>query len=361
MNRRDFLRPQQLLRGTGQIAGFLEEVSANRDDTPPPESTLLRCSRSAMATSFEILLPFGVDNGTAAAEDALNEIDRLEAQLTVYRDSSEVSQLNRSAALRPMRVEPRLFQLLQLAEELHRSSQGVFDISVGALIKAWGFYRRRGCVPSPQERDEMMTRSGMQHVRLEPETQSVAYLRRGLEINLGSIGKGYALDRAVELLVRQWGIAHALTHGGHSSVVALGSQPGSRRGWSVGIRHPETPQRQLAVVWLRDRAMGTSAATFQHLEHEGRKLGHLLDPRTGWPAEGMRSATATAPTGALADALATVFYILGVDKAREYCEQNPEIGAVLLPAEAERPIVLGYARNEVDPSINPSLAEAGAR
>jgi len=219
---------------------------------------------------------------------------------------------------------------------------------VGALTKAWGFYRRRGCVPSPQERAEVMTRIGMQHVQLVPETQSVAYLRRGLEINLGSIGKGYALDRAAELLVRKWGVTHALTHGGHSSVYALGSQPGCRRGWSVGICHPEIAEQQLAVVWLRDRGMGTSAATFQHLEHEGRKLGHILDPRTGWPAEGVRSATATAPTGALADALATVFYVLGVDGTRGYCERNPEIGAVLLPAGADRPVILGYAQNEVE-------------
>lgn len=348
MNRRDFLRPQHLLRGAGQMAGLVEELRAADvgPNAAPPETTLLRFGRTAMATTFEVLLPFGVASATEAAASALDQIDRLEAQMTVYRDSSEVGRINRDAAIRPVRVEERLFELLQLAEQLHRDSDGAFDISVGALIKAWGFFRRRGCVPSPQERSEVMTRIGMQHVVLDPEMKTAVFLRRGLEINLGSIGKGYALDRVAEQFRQEWQLANALVHGGHSSVYALGCQPGTPRGWSVGIRHPEHADQRLAVLWLRDRAMGTSAATFQHLEHEGRRLGHILDPRTGWPAEGIRSATATAPTAAQADALATVFYVLGVEKARIYCEKHPEIGAVLLPDGAEQPVVLGHARKE---------------
>jgi thiamine biosynthesis lipoprotein len=117
----------------------------------------------------------------------------------------------------------------------------------------------------------------------------------------------------------------------------------------VGIRHPWEPERRLGVLRLRDRALATSAATFQHLEYNGRKLGHILDPRNGWPAEGLASATVLAPTAAEADALATALFILGVDGARGYCARRPEVGAVLLPqGEDARPVVLNLSPAEVE-------------
>src|SRR5262249_38333665 len=160
-----------------------------------------------------------------------------------------------------------------------------------------------------------LERVGVRHLELDAQRRSVRYLRRGLEINLGSIGKGYALDRAADLL-RNEGVTAGLIHGGQSSILAIGSDPTDDRGWAVGVRHPWQGDRRLAVLRLRDRALGTSAVTFQHLEVNGKKLGHILDPRTGWPAEGTASATAVAPTAAEADALATAFFILGVDKTQ---------------------------------------------
>jgi thiamine biosynthesis lipoprotein len=195
----------------------------------------------------------------------------------------------------------------------------------------------------------VLERVGMRHVVLDVAQRSVRYLRNGLEINLGSIGKGYALDRAAQLLRDRWNVTAGLLHGGHSSVYAIGSEPGRADGWRVGLRHPWDATRRLGVVRLRDRALGTSAATFQYLEYNGRKLGHILDPRSGWPAEGMASASVLAPTAAAADALATAFFILGVEPARAYCEQHSDIGAVLLSSEDNAlPVILGLAPNEVE-------------
>jgi thiamine biosynthesis lipoprotein len=109
------------------------------------------------------------------------------------------------------------------------------------------------------------------------------------------------------------------------------------------VAHPWDAGRRLATLRLRDQALGTSAATFQYLEHDGRKLGHVLDPRTGWPGEAVAGASAVAPTAAEADALSTAFFVLGVDGARAYCERHPDVGAVLLPHGADRPVVLGAA------------------
>src|SRR5262249_47669489 len=146
--------------------------------------------------TFEILLPYGTANALALAGAALDEIDRLEAQLTVYRDSSEVSRLNRLASQVPVPVEENLFELLKLAAQVNVETEGAFDITAGALIKAWGFYRGPRRVPSEQERAEALSHVGMQHVLLDSANQMVRYGCQGLEINLGSIGKGYALDRA---------------------------------------------------------------------------------------------------------------------------------------------------------------------
>jgi thiamine biosynthesis lipoprotein len=349
MNRRDFLQPRRLARTSGHALGAVEEISSIAVESPAEEYALLRFARRAMATTFEIALPFGVPAAQTAAEAALDEIDRLEAQLTVYRDNSEVSQLNQLAFDAPIRVEERLFELLQFAENLSSETEGGFDVTTGALIKTWGFFRGPPAVPTGERIADALRRVGMSHVVLDAKKRSVRFRCQGLEINLGSIGKGYALDRAADLVRNEWDLHCGLLHGGHSSVYAMGTAPGDPKGWPIGVTHPWNPQQRVGVLWLRDRAMGTSAATFRHLEHEGRKLGHILDPRTGWPAEMLASASVIAPTATEADALATAFFVLGVEKARRYCESHPGIGAVLFPLQQDAtPVILGIAPHEID-------------
>jgi thiamine biosynthesis lipoprotein len=355
MNRRDFLQPRHLAQTTGQVLAALADLpAAPAAEAAADEPALLRAARRAMATDFEIVLPFGTADAVHAVNAALDAIDRVEDQLTVYRDTSEVSAVNRHAAAGPVPVSANLFELLRLAERLTRDTEGAFDVTAGALIKAWGFYRGPRRVPSPLERLTARQRVGMQFVQLDAEQRTVRYLRDGVEINLGSIGKGYALDEVGRLLRERWGVSAALVHGGHSSVLAVGTlarRASEGRGWPVGVAHPWEPRR-LALLHLRDRALGTSAATFRHLEYNGRKLGHILDPRTGWPAEGLASVSVTAPTAAEADALATAFYIQGVDWARGYCAGHPDIGAVLLPQDGE-PVIVGYALSEVEEQPGP--------
>jgi thiamine biosynthesis lipoprotein len=343
MNRREFLHPRHVLNIAGPALGIADELESQDSTSCAP--VLLRYARRAMATSIEVILPFDTPAAAEVGQRLLDEIDRLEAQLTVFRDNSEVSRLNAAASGHPVRVEQNLFDLLLLARKIHEHTEGAFDISIGALINAWGFFRRAGRVPSLAERTEVRERIGMKHIVLDAQRQTVYYQRPGLEINLGSIGKGYALDRAAQLA----NTPNILLHGGHSSMLALGNETPTASGWTVGLSDPERLQCRRALVHLRNRALATSAFTHQHFEHEGRKLGHLLDPRSAWPAEGMLSATVTAPTGAEADALATAFFILGIEKARAYCERNAEIGAALISAASpHRMVVLGCAADEID-------------
>src|SRR5262249_10512984 len=148
--------------------------------------------------------------------------------------------------------EAGLFRLLSLSQQLAADTGGAFDITTGALIKAWGFFRRAGRVPSAEELQGVRGKIGMRHLRLDQQAKTVALGRPGVEINLASIGKGYALDMVAAEL-RAGGVAAALIHGGHSSVLALGGDPGASRGWPVGLLDPDEPRRRLAVLRLLDR------------------------------------------------------------------------------------------------------------
>jgi FAD:protein FMN transferase len=346
MNRRQFLDPCQLALRTSQVLGTSNERWPPARDSSA-QGELLRVARQAMATTFEVCIPFGALGALPAAQSVLDLIDDLEAQMSVYRSESEVSRINRQAADGPVSVEKELFSLLERAARITAETAGAFDITAGPLIKSWGFYSRTRRIPSALERAKVLQRVGMRNVVLDSLRRTIQYRRPGVEINLGSIGKGHALDRAAGMLQEEWSAKSALLHGGHSSVYAIGDAPGDD-GWRVGIRHPWRPGERLAIVRLCDRALATSAATFQHLEHEGRKLGHILDPRTGWPAEEIASASVVAPSAAEADGLATAFFILGVEPARDYCACHPEVGAVLLPAgEPAAPVVLGLTTDQV--------------
>jgi FAD:protein FMN transferase len=294
-----------------------------------PATALLRYGRRAMATQFDVILPWGTPRADAAATDALDLIDRLEAQLTIYRATSEISRLNLLASHAPVPVEPALFDLLAVAERLARETGGAFDITAGPLIKAWGFFQRAGHVPSDDELAAAMGVVGMDHISFDVQRRSVRFGKAGVEINLGSIGKGYALDRAAELLYDRWHISSALLDGGTSSILAMGNPPDDSCGWEVGLKHPWEPRR-LARFRLREHALATSGARHQHFNYNDRKLGHVLDPRTGRPAEGVALAAALAPTAAEADALATAFFVLGIEGTRRYCEEHSDIGALML-------------------------------
>ncbi len=305
---------------------------ANEPENTSGEFTLIRCSRRAMATTFEIAIPAGTHpDPVAAATDALDLIDELEDQMTVYREHSEVSRLNAIAANHSVEVEPQLYDLFTRCASWTHQTEGAFDIAIGAIVREWGFARRDGRVPSDRERTDAMNRCGFRHIMLSPEQRTVKYRMAGLELNLGAVGKGYALDRAAQRLRDEWGVRSALLHGGGSSVYAMGCPPGDSRGWLVRLRHPSYPANSLGSIRLRDCGFGTSAATFQYFEYKGMKLGHLIDPRTGWPAAGTASASIVAPTAAEADAISTAAFVLGVAGTERLLRLKTSLGAIVLP------------------------------
>jgi FAD:protein FMN transferase len=285
--------------------------------------------------------------------EALDLIEQLEAQMTLFQDSSEVVAINSHALHGPMRVESRLFGLLQMAGRLFHATEGAFDITSGPLSQIWGFRSRSGKLPTDQEIAAARRLVGFDCVKLNPEEQTIELRRADAEINLHAIGKGYALDRAAQLLEQQQ-LTDFLWHGGRSSVLARGDNRAGRSsrtdlpsghragnsdsahgGWTVGLRHPLDPARRLAELHLHDAALATSGSATQYFAKDGKYYGHLIDPRTGWPATGICTATVIASTAAEADALATAFYIMGVEKTHDFCMHHPEIKVLLISAEEE--------------------------
>jgi thiamine biosynthesis lipoprotein len=323
VNRRDLLR---LRRPRAESPPGIESAPgmAGRQD-------LIRAHRPAMGSSFEVRIPANTPGAVDLACRALDLIDDLEAQLTVYRDESEVSRLNATAHLKPVVVEPGLFGLLQDAIALSRQTGGAYDVTSGALSEAWGFVRGPKRVPEPDVLVDARARTGWHHLRLDPERRTVAFDREGIRINLGSIGKGYAIDRVVELIRAYWWPTPGIVHGGRSSLYAIGSPPDHFGGrWEVTLHNPFQPESPLGVFLLRNRALGTSGAAFQQFVIDGRPYGHIIDPRTGEPAIGPASVTVVAPTAAAADALSTALYLLGTEAAAAYVAAHPEIGAVIV-------------------------------
>ena len=346
-SRRDFLRGHGIARtlldaargvaGTAASSFDKKELAASTGNSTAvrhrtsADVAHIQTSRRAMACEFaiEYHAADGAD-AAAAALEGLDLIERLEDQLSVYRDHTEVAEINRLAAQCAVRVEPRLFSLLELCDWIHASTHGAFDITSGPLSRVWGFHKREGRLPSQDEIDAAILSVGFNHLQLEPTMQTIRFGRPGVEINFNSIGKGYALDRVAELMSER-GVDDYLAHGGRSSVLTRGrDRGGDTAGWSVSVPHPHELERAVGDVVLRNQALGTSGSGTQFFEIEGRRFGHLIDPRTGSPASGVYTATAVAPTAAEADALATAFYILGPGGTSEYCASHPEAGAILV-------------------------------
>jgi FAD:protein FMN transferase len=291
-----------------------------------------------MACQFEVILPEAGAAWLGASRDVLTRLDEIEARLSVFRDTSEISFLNQNANRSPVSCDPELMRLLLDCQALSVATDGAFDITSTPLSRCWGFMRREGRLPSTTELETALGAVGMGKVQLEPEHGTVQFRASDLELNLGAIGKGHALDLLGGDL-RATGVDQALLCAGKSSLLALGGD------WPVDLRSPQVADHPLARLVLRDSALATSGAGEQFVIIDGRRYGHIIDPRTGWPAVGLLSVSVVTREAARADALATAFFVGGLDLVRRYCEAHDEVLAVVTPDDEQgRPQVFGKYR-----------------
>jgi thiamine biosynthesis lipoprotein len=278
-----------------------------------PIQGLMRFSHQAMATTFEVLAchPRPAYAGQAANE-AFALLDRLEQQLSRFIENSDVSRINASRPGEPVMVGPETFECLRQAWVAWELTGGVFDVTMGTWTASCG-----EVLNTPE--------IGMTLLHLNESTLSVTRLAEQIRLDLGGIGKGFALDRMAQVL-GEWGVNKALLHGGASTVLALDAPPGTK-GWPVTVSCPFETTKALAHFDLSRRAMSGSSQISQR---------HILDPNTGQYPEAQPFTWSCAPSGALADALSTAFVIMGPLQLADLCTKNPAIGAVLVQRTSDK-------------------------
>ncbi len=297
----------------------------------------LEIGRDAMACRFEVLLnPGKPTKGPEAAMKALDTITFLEQLLSVYIPSSELSVVNQRCLEMPVKVSDSTFALLELGLAVFEKTNGAFDMTAAKLSKIWGFYRRQGKMPTDFEIGQALLQVGMESIELCALDRTVRF-KKSLEVNPGGIGKGFALDCAASNLQAD-GVVDFAFHGGKSSILCNGNQSpsGEEQGWRIAVRHPEQSERILGYLTLYDQALGTSGPANQFFYFKGKRFGHIIDPRSGWPADGMLSVTVLHPEAGWADAMATGLFVMGIDCAIQYCEQNREtVMLAILPGKRD--------------------------
>lgn len=286
------------------------------------KAVLYRGSRVIMGTLCEVqVYDASAARAKAAIGAALDEMARVDRLLSNYNPASELSRMNREASEGPFHASPELFDFVTTTRKLYDGTEGTFDPTVGALVRAWGFFSRRPGVPNAQQIAAAMRATGFEKVQIDRGKRTIRYTVPGLEMDPGGIGKGYAADRASAVL-RRLGIRAALVNAGESSINAIGHPPG-QRAWRIAISNPANPSSAIAVVELRDTSLSTSGVSRQSLRSGPHTYSHIFDPRTGEPVENMCQVTVVTRKGTVAEALSKAAFILSREELAGVLRRYP--------------------------------------
>jgi len=304
---------QNLLLSVVLVASTLQATESSS-----PKLHRFEDSRVSMACTYTVVV-YGTDPRQLPliTTAALDEVDRIDALMSHYKPESPLSQINREAGEYPVLVEPELFRFLEHCVRYSQQSEGAFDITVGPLMKAWGFFRGEGRIPWSFELWNVLRKVGYQHLRLDSTQRTVQFARSGMELDLGGIAKGYAVDRVVELLKAQR-IERAFVSAGGSTLYGLGAPPDSP-GWEVKVQDPLAPhdrQKSAVTVLLKNQCLSVSGSYEKFFKVRGVTYSHIMDPHTGRPVENMLSVAVITQTGTDGDALDNAFYVQGVEKGK---------------------------------------------
>jgi thiamine biosynthesis lipoprotein len=278
-----------------------------------------------MGTSVSVeLWDENEEAGEALVGAVIDEYRRIDALMSTYIDTSEISQVNAAASERPVKIGAEMYGLIERALELSRRSGGAFDISYESVGYLYDFRARRR--PAPEQIERALQAVDYRAIELDPAQSTIRFLHAGMRINLGGIAKGYAVEHAAQWL-RSRGVEHAvLNAGGDTRVI------GDRRGqpWIVGIRHPRAESDVITRLPLIDEAISTSGDYERFFEEAGHRYHHIIDPGTGRPTEELMSVTVIGPDAVLTDGLSTTLFVLGMDDGLELIERYSEYEAIIV-------------------------------
>ncbi len=328
--------------------------------TPGGDPRILNETRPYMGTLFRITVALRGDTKTEAGRQALatsrrnaveavrqafQEVVRVERLFSPYIAGTPVSRINKAAAKAPtkwVKVPQEVFNLIHRSVMLNRRSGGAFDITFGALAEVWKPKNGKPHVPSPAVIRQALQKVGSRYLELDYDKTRVRLSRPGMEIGLGAIAKGYAVDQVVQIL-RANKLRDFIVDGG-GDLYLSGKHPD--RPWRVGIKDPRKPREHFASFEVKDRAVVTSGDYERFFMIGGKRYHHILDPRTGYPAKGLMSVTVVAPKATLADALATATFVLGPKKGFDFLRRFADTECILVTTEG-RVIISAGLRDKV--------------
>ncbi|HQU70892.1 MAG TPA: FAD:protein FMN transferase [Calditrichia bacterium] len=267
-----------------------------------------------------------------AIRAAISEINRIEHLISSWDSLSQTSRINRMAGIEPVAVDPELYQLIERAKKVSVITGGAFDISYASMDRVWFYDGRMTALPSPEAIAASVALINYRDIELNPAQTTVFLRNKGMKIGFGAIGKGYAADRAKEVMLNL-GIASGVVNAG-GDLVAWGKQE-DERDWQVGIADPRNKEDIISWLSTSEKAVVTSGNYEKFVELEGKTYGHIIDPRTGWPVGGLKSVTIICPSGELADALATSVFILGENDGLALINKMKGIECILVTADDE--------------------------
>ncbi|MGH9617993.1 MAG: FAD:protein FMN transferase [Acidobacteriaceae bacterium] len=302
-------------------------------------SHLYRTTHSAMGTEYSLyLFARSREEADSIAQPVFQEVDRVDALLSNYQPGSELSRINRHAFSQDITTDPETFRFLETCLAWSERSHGAFDISVGKLMKVWKFFGASGELPSPEDVTAARRDVGWEKIRLDRERRTVRFLSAGIELDPGGIGKGYAIDRAVRILLAN-NVASALLSAGSSTIYALGAPPNDA-GWKVRVPSPRSGATTISTVLLRDTSLSTANLSEKHFIHDGHLYGAIMDPQTLRPVEATLQATVISPSATDSDALSNAMFVMGPEERARLLENRLHECALIVrdmppPAEYE--------------------------
>lgn len=291
---------------------------------------LFREVKIIMGTTVEVSVASGSEKrARQAIRDVFEEFERIDRLLGWRNPASLLAEIHREGHFKPVQVDPEVFSLLLLAEEISRESGGAFDVTVGPLSALWSF-DEGGSLPKVADIGRILPMVGYQNLILDSSFLSVGLKIQGVRVDLGGIAKGFAVDRAVEIL-KDHGVTSAIIDAG-GDLRLIGERPGGG-GWRIGVQHPRDKGTFVTKFDLSDTAVVTSGDYERFFESGGERYHHILDPATGFPARGCQSVTVIARSAAEADACATAAFVLGPERGITFLRSRPGVRGMIVGAD----------------------------
>lgn len=292
---------------------------------------LLKKRANLMGSVFEISL-VGTDSASLEYQIQLviDEIERIENLISEWRPNTQISEVNRNAGIRPVKVDREVFELTRRAISYSILSDGAFDISVAALDKIWRFDGSMDALPLDAAVQNSVTKVGFEKIELDSIASTIFLKQSGMKIGFGSIGKAYAADRGRHIL-QEMGVKGGLINA--SGDIALWGKPPGKKSWSIGISDPEKPYKITRKLRMKEGAVATSGNYQKYVMFNGVRYSHIINPRTGYPATELASVTVIGPMAEFANALSTSVMVLGVKKGLKLMERYPQYRFVMITAK----------------------------